>query len=114
MTKRKRPRYGTPSRQAEEDARRGYSRPVSQVRYLSPDQLASFDGDAGFNQLARPHCDECGSPVEWLTGEQATARGIDLAGALEFLGVDAIPGPGVWACTSCDKFGVMGPSEAGS
>ena len=78
MTKRKRPRYGNPSRQAEEDARRGYSRPVSQVRYLSPDQLASFDGDAGFNQLARPHCDECGSPVEWLTGEQATARGMGL------------------------------------
>lgn len=65
----------------------------------------------GFNQMARSNCDECGAPVEWLTGAEAEARGVDLSGGMEFLGVDEIPGKDVWACTRCDNFGIMGPAH---
>ena len=113
MTKRKRPRYGNPSRQAEENLRRGSSRPGADFRFLHPDEVSSLAGGAGFNQLARPNCSECGAPVEWLTGDQAAAKGIDLAEALQFLGVDGISEPDVWRCTSCGEYGVMGPTEVG-
>lgn len=64
-----------------------------------------------FNQMARQSCDNCGSQVEWLTGPEAEKRGIALGGAMQFLGVDAVPGRDVWACTNCDNYGVMGPAE---
>lgn len=60
-------------------------------------------------QTMRTHCTECGAPVEWLPAEQAATRGIDLAPALELLGEAAE----VWACTRCDNYGVMGPTEYG-
>ncbi|GGN03827.1 hypothetical protein GCM10009721_34020 [Terrabacter tumescens] len=59
----------------------------------------------------RTNCTECASPVEWLTAEQISERGIDLGPALQFLG--QTEAAGVWACTSCDNFGVMGPTVGG-
>lgn len=57
--------------------------------------------------IMRTHCTECAAPVEWLTADDATHRGIDLSSAVAFLGEAAE----VWACTRCDNYGVMGPTE---
>lgn len=62
-------------------------------------------------QVMRTHCTECGSPVEWLTGDEALHRGIDLRPALELLDT---PDVEVWACTACENFGVMGGSQFGT
>lgn len=75
--------------------------------------LGAPGGLAGFNQMARTSCSECGAGIEWLTGAEATQRGIDLDGALEFMGVSEVTGRDVWVCTRCDNFGVMGPPEFG-
>lgn len=61
-------------------------------------------------QIMRTHCTECGSPVQWLTVEEAQARGIDLGPALALFEGDAE----VWVCTACDNFGVMGGTEYGT
>jgi hypothetical protein len=108
MTKRKRPRYGNPARQSQANAK-----DVPDIRLISPDELrASLGAPNGLNRLARSSCDECGAPVEWVTGVEAEERGVDLAGGMEFLGVTDIPGKDVWLCTNCDNFGIMGPAES--
>jgi hypothetical protein len=76
------------------------------------DDGATFGAPDDFNRLARPTCDECGSSVEWMTGAEAEARGVDLAGGMEFLGVTDIPGEDVWLCTKCDNYGIMGSPES--
>ncbi len=63
-------------------------------------------------QLMRTHCTECTAPVQWLTDDQARARGIDLAPALDFLGINR--SDEIWTCTRCDNFGVIGPTEHGT
>ncbi len=62
-----------------------------------------------FAHIARTQCDNCGSPVEWITPAEAQSRGIDLAPALTFLGVDSTNE--IWACTHCDNYGAMGPTQ---
>lgn len=59
--------------------------------------------------LMRTHCPECAAPVEWLNPEQVGDRSIDLGPALQFLG-ETEPAE-VWACTRCDNYGVMGPTN---
>lgn len=63
------------------------------------------------NRLMRPACIQCGAPVDWLTGDGATARGIDLAQAMEFMEITPIPNRDVWVCTRCGEYGVMGGLE---
>lgn len=110
MTKRKRPRYGNPARQAQVNAN-----PLTSIRPVLPSDLnAALGSSDGFNRIVRTNCDECGAPVEWITGAEAEKRGIDLAGGMEFLGVTDIPGNDVWLCTSCDSDGIMGPAESDS
>lgn len=105
MAKRKRPKYGNPARQADS------AQELTRVQFLTPDEAGQvLDAPSGINQLARRSCDECGSPVEWLTGTEAQERGLDLAGGLEFLGLSDLPGKDVWSCTNCDNFGDHGPS----
>ena len=65
------------------------------------------------NRLVRPACSQCGAPVDWLTGDEATARGVDLAQPMEFLEMTAIPNRDVWVCTRCGEYGVMGGLETG-
>jgi hypothetical protein len=60
------------------------------------------------NRLFRPACSECGAPVDWLTGDEATARGVDLAQSMEFFEIAAIPNRDVWVCTRCGEHGIMG------
>ena len=43
-----------------------------------------------------------------LTGDEATARGVDLAQSMEFFKIAAIPNRDVWVCTRCGEHGVMG------
>lgn len=85
--------------------------PSATVRSIRPEDVSAF---GGFNQLARSSCDNCGAAVEWITGDEAAGRGIDLTDALEFLDVSQVVEKDVWVCTSCDNYGVMGPAEAGS
>lgn len=70
-------------------------------------------GPVGFNQMARKSCSECGASVEWINGDEASQRGIDLEDAMQFLGLASVPGRDVWACTRCDNYGLMGPTEMG-
>ena len=65
------------------------------------------------NRLMRPACSQCGAPVDWLTGDEGTALGIDLAQAMEFLEITAIPNRDLWVCTRCGEHGVMGGLETG-
>lgn len=112
MVKKKRPRYGNPARQAEENGRRDRAdKALTSVRFLTPEDLDELSGDlaGGFNRLARPSCSDCGGPVEWLTGHEAATKGIDLSEAMEWLGVSEVPGREVWRCTQCGHFGVMAP-----
>ena len=51
------------------------------------------------------------APVRWLTADEAQAAGIDLGPALAFFEGTADE---VWACTACNNFGVMGPTEQGT
>jgi hypothetical protein len=61
-------------------------------------------------QIMRTHCTECQAPVQWLSVDEASARGIDLGPALTFFGAAV---EDVWACTGCSNFGVVGPTEFG-
>ena len=60
------------------------------------------------NRLMRPSCNQCGAPVDWLTSNEATAQGIDLAQAMEFFELTSIPNRDVWICTRCGEHGIMG------
>ena len=65
-------------------------------------------------QIMRPSCSQCGSPIEWLTTEQAAERGIDLGPVLAFFELEPGDHADVWACTRCTEFGVMGPVDFGA
>jgi hypothetical protein len=62
----------------------------------------------------RPGCSQCGSPIEWLTTEQAATRGIDLGPALAFFELERGEQADVWVCTRCNEFGVMGAMQFGA
>jgi hypothetical protein len=67
---------------------------------------------SAFSRMARKSCSECGAPVRWVDDATAEGHGMDVEGALGFLGssVDQVEW---WVCTACDNAGVMGPATAG-
>jgi len=66
-----------------------------------------------FSPLARRKCSACGASIKWVGAEEATAQGMDVNHALQFLGLELPDDADIWICTKCDNGGVMGAATIG-
>ena len=83
---------------------------------IHPGELAAsgmtFGSDASFNHAVRKSCSERGAPVKWVDAEAASAHGLDVDQALQFVGARSAQEVEFWICTSCDNAGVMGGASS--
>jgi hypothetical protein len=66
----------------------------------------------------RPSCSICDAPVRWLPWDRAVDllgpdRLVEMRSGLETVDDEALVVVDVWACTSCDQFGMLGGASGG-
>jgi hypothetical protein len=67
---------------------------------------------ARLNRAVRKSCSECGASVKWVDAEAASAHGLDVEQALQFVGARSAQDVEFWICTTCDNAGVMGGASS--
>src|SRR5688572_26786091 len=72
-----------------------------------PWKASDIPSPTAVNRIVVSTCHYCGSAVDWLDTNRARAIGMDLASAVESLGVSSVDQLDMWICIRCEGGGIL-------